>query len=149
MKILRGLLPAALVGWFVIPAVLPAAEPPPHQKPTLQDVIHNAKKTFQSIKSYTYEQKDEYQKKLQQTLNQIDEQIPVLKEKVDQATGRLQKRYRRQLARLEKLRAQAGERLQKVKDATPATWDELKKGAGDVLKNLGQALEQAGNWIRR
>jgi len=151
MRLPQTLLLLAVTGMLFVANRAPAANDngPVQHKPTLKDVIQQTKQTLRAVQAYTFQQKDEYEKRLRHSLHDIDQQIDVLKERTEQATGRAQKRFQKQLTKLRKLRTQADEQLQKVREATPGTWNQLKQDMGSVIDKIGRGLEQLGHQIQR
>jgi hypothetical protein len=127
---------------------LPAADSK-DEKTTAEDVARQFRKTMEAAKSYGYDKKEEYQKKLQEGLDRIDRQIEVWKEKADQARGKARKDYGRKVAELKRLRSWAQTQLERVKRATPGAWEDIKSGVSAAMSNLRQAFEKAASHFRK
>src|SRR5262245_32382138 len=92
-------------GLCMLPS-LGAKEAPP--KPTsFEDVQRHAGATLQTIRSYTYEHKGEYEKKLQNVLDQLDREIAKLKKKASRAGAEARRKYQQEIEELRPLRDRA------------------------------------------
>ena len=110
---------------------------------TAEDVDRQTREALQSAKSYSYEQKDEYQKRLQGVLQKLNDQIDELKRQAEQASGKARQQYQEELVRLEKLRIKAREQLARVRSATPGAWEDIKAGVSAAVEDLHNAYERA------
>ncbi len=113
-----------------------------------KEVEKNIGKALQSIKSYTFQQKDEYRKKLQGVMEQADERIAELQRKADRAGAEAKQQYAEQIQHLRRLRDKAHTQLERVNSATPQAWDDLKSGVGSALDDLRKAFEKAADKFR-
>jgi hypothetical protein len=138
----------SLVSLLVLAVPLLAADRK-DEKTTAEDVARQFRKTMEAAKSYSYDKKDEYQKKLQVSLDRIDRQIEIWKEKADQASGKARKEYARKVAELKRLRSRAQTQLERVKKATPGAWEDIKSGVSAAMSNLRQAFEKAASHFQK
>ena len=138
----------SLAGWLALTAPLLAADKK-NDKATAENVARQFRKAMEAAKSYSYEKKDEYQKKLQASLDRIDRQIEVWKEKADEAKGKSKKEYKQKVADLKRLRARAQTQLKRVKKATPGAWEDVKSGVSSAMSNLRQAFEKAASHFQK
>lgn len=111
--------------------------------PALDVLKRQGKEFLQSLKAYGYQQRDEYMRKLEATLVQMDEHIQDLKEQARQAGADAQQRYAKELEELRRKREDVQARLAKAKEASPQAWEDIKSGANAALDDLQKALERA------
>ncbi len=100
------------------------------------DVRREVREALQSAKRYTFRQKDEYQRKLQDVLNDMDERIDDLQEQAESATGQAKKEAEARLRELRAKREVVNERLQKVSAATADTWDRVTGAVSDAVQDF-------------
>lgn len=134
-----------LVSWaafIVLASPVLAADNQP-QPVTADDVGQQVRQTLQAVKNYSFEQKDEYQKRLQAVLPKLDQRIDNLKRQAEQASGQAKEEYRKQIPRLQKLRARVQDQLARVQSATPGAWQDIKTGVGAAVEDLQKAFESA------
>jgi hypothetical protein len=98
-----------------------------------------------TAKQYTFQQKDKYEAKLHETLNDVDDRIDHLEAEAKTAGTEAKARIRTHIAELKKHRTVLGERLEKAKSATADAWDNIKAGVGaagtDLQKSLGELFK--------
>ncbi len=111
----------------------------------VQQEISNA---LQAAKSYSFQQKDEYQQKLRQVVDRVDVQINQLQDQAARAGEEAKKKYSEQIDQLRRLRDKTESQIQRVKSATPQAWDDLKSGISSALEDLGKAFEKVGERFR-
>lgn len=114
-----------------------------------EDVRREVREALQSAKRYTFRQKDEYQRKLRDVLNDMDERIDDLQEQAETATGQARKEAE---ARLRELRAKRGvvnDRLQKVSAATADTWDRVTAAVSDAVQDFQKMYEDVRSHFER
>ncbi len=115
---------------------------------TVADVARETREALAAAKSYTFRQKDEYQRKLEAVLGKLGNRIEDLKKQAEQAGAEARQEYSKQLEELRRLRERAAERLANVKAASPDAWEEIKAGVGAAMEELQQAYERARSHFR-
>jgi len=111
-----------------------------------EEVRKEIREALQAAKSYTFEQKDEYHKRLNRVLERTNERIDQLRAKAAQSDAK--KEYSEQIEKLRRLRAKLQAQAERVKSATPGAWKDLKAGLSSALQDLGKAFEKAGDHFR-
>ncbi|HLN28229.1 MAG TPA: hypothetical protein VK395_10840 [Gemmataceae bacterium] len=109
---------------------------------TMDAIQKEVSEALSAAKSYTYQQKDEYQKKLNAALTEMDEHIDDLKAKAAQASDEAKKRYAREMDDLRRKREVLGKKLDQVKAAAPGAWDDIKSGVGAAANDLKSTIER-------
>jgi len=119
------------------PALVSAAE--------VQKEIRDA---LQAAGAYTYQHRDEYRRRLQNVLDQVNDRIEQLQSQAARAGAEARKEYAEQIDQLRRLRDKVETQAERVKSATPKAWDDLKSGVGAALEDLRKAFEKAGERFR-
>jgi hypothetical protein len=114
-----------------------------------EDVKREARAALEAARSYTFQQKDAYQERLESVLDDLHDRIDRLNE---QAKGQGREASRELNERVRELRKQEGvvrRQLDRVKSASADSWDEIKKGAAAALQDLQTGLERAIDRFKR
>jgi len=111
------------------------------RKTTGKDVAREAREALEAAKQYTYQQKEQYEQRLRQVMDDLDDRIDDLEMRARAATADARKKLEPQLRELKQKRAVVSERLEKVKAAAPAAWNELKAGVQKAVEELQRALD--------
>ena len=99
--------------------------------------------TWDNIKSYTVEKKNEavaYGRKL---VRQTDREIRDLDRKASRASGEAKAQLKSDMQELKAKRKQASAKLDEMGKATAGAWDEAKNGFADAYKDLQTSYEKA------
>jgi len=125
------------------PAEPPIAEPQPPQEATVskEDVQQKAKEAIEAAKTYTRQQKEEYQKRIETRLTELDDGMDRLKSKALESTAEAKVLFDRDIERLEKKREVARKKLAELRDATEQKRDELQSDLKDILAELEEKLQ--------
>lgn len=113
-----------------------------------EELENKFRDALQSAKSYTFQHKDEYRRKLESVLGQVDDRIDQLQDEAARAGAKEKKELPEQLAQLRRLRDKAEAEAERVKSATPEAWQDLKSGIGSAFEDLRNAFEKAGAKFR-
>lgn len=111
----------------------------------VQQELHNA---LETVKNYTYQEKQEYQKRLEPVLRDLDERINHLKEQAKGASDEARKWSAQALQELQRERRIVREQLSKLQSAAPGAWDEIKAGVGAAWNDLRQAFQRANERLK-
>jgi chromosome segregation ATPase len=112
------------------------------RKTTGQDVAREVREALQAVGQYTYQQKDEYERRLRTVLGDLDDRIDDLQQRAREATADARKRLDPQIRELQQKRSVVTEKLEKVKAAAPGAWDDLKTGIRKAVEDLQRALDE-------
>lgn len=111
------------------------------------EVKQEVAETYQALKRYTLEQRDQAVKTADEKLQQLDQQIAELQKKVDQDWQEMSQtsrdKTRETLKALQKQREKAAEWFGGMRHSSADAWDEVKKGFADSVDRLGQAFDKA------
>jgi hypothetical protein len=116
--------------------------------PSAEAVRKEVREALDAIKSYTLQQKEEYARKLSEMLDDLNERIDDLKERAEAAGAQAKKEYAPQLQELQRKRDEVSRRLERVRQATPGAWEEIKQGVSSAVEDLQKALERAGSRLQ-
>jgi hypothetical protein len=114
-----------------------------------EDVRREARAALEAARSYTFQQKEAYQERLESVLDDLHDRIDQLNER---AKGQGREASRELNERVQELRKQEGvvrRQLDRVKSASADSWDEIKKGAAAALQDLQTGLERAIDRFKR
>ena len=89
--------------------------------------------------------KEEYQKKLQDELDEWGKEIDKLKVVADKAKSGLQKEYHKEIEELRDHQAAAQGKLHELKEESEDAWEDLREGIELAWAALGQALKSAAS----
>jgi hypothetical protein len=109
---------------------------------TLEDVKNDLRDAAETVKSYSYQERDQYQKKMNTVMHDLDEQIGDLKEKVRAKSADARARYDRELADLARQRDALRDRLSRLRAAAPDVWAEVKSGVSTAARDLRDTLDK-------
>jgi len=89
------------------------------------------------------DKKTEYVEKLSAQMVEWDNQIDLLKDKVESATGGMKAEYCEEIEALLRKRKEAEVKLQGISAASDDTWEELKAGTENVWAEVSNSLHEA------
>jgi hypothetical protein len=115
---------------------------------TAEEVQRELREALESAKAYTFEQKEEYQKKLQPVLRDLDDRIEDLKEKAKGAGTEARKWYAQAIQELRREREVVREQLAKARAAAPGAWEEVKSGVNAAWDDLRKAFQRANERLK-
>ncbi len=114
-----------------------------------EDVRREVRDALQAAKRYTFRQKDEYQRKLQDVLNDMDERIDDLQEQAESAAGQARKDAEAKLRELRAKRGVVRDRLDKVSAATADTWDRVTGAVSDAVQDFQKMFDDVSSHFNR
>ncbi len=109
---------------------------------TLDDVKNDLRDAAETVKGYTYQQREQYQKKMNNVMHELDEQVEELKEKARAGTANARARYDSELADLARQRDALRDRLSRLRAAAPDIWADVKSGVSAAAKDLRDTLDK-------
>lgn len=116
---------------------------------TTQDVTKKAGETWEAMKDYTVERKNDaiaYGKKL---LTDFDGKYKELEKKASSATGDAKAKSEQQLKALKSKRAQAAKKLDELGKASGQSWDKVKREVADAYRDLQQEYDKIVAALRK
>jgi ribosomal protein L7/L12 len=112
-----------------------------------QQVKQDVNQTTQDLKTYTYEQKDAFVQTMQAEIDKLNQELLQLTAKIDVAGDSIKAAAQPKLEALKTQVAALGIYLNEAKNATAATWDEVKADAQKAYAEAKQDFQDAGQWI--
>ena len=112
-------------------------------KVTPEDVRRDAGQAVNTAAEYSQQAKEEFQKKLEAQLNELDAKIAQLREKGRDLKGEAKANWDRKLAALEDKRTAARAKLAEVGHSSAEAWKDVQKGARSAWDELDKAFHDA------
>ena len=119
---------------------------PADQKPgkvTPEDVRRDAGQAVNTATEYSQQAKEEFQKKLEVQLNELDAKIAKFREKGRDLKDESKVNWDRKMADLEKKREAARVKLDEVGRSSAEAWKDVQKGATSAWDELDKAFRDA------
>jgi hypothetical protein len=105
------------------------------------------KEAAQTMKDYTYAQKDEFVKQMQSQLAALDQDLNRLSAKVESSSDAVRAEAKPKLQALREQEAQLNKQLEDIKNANESTWDSVKAEARKAYDTLKNQFQQARQWL--
>lgn len=115
---------------------------------TAEEISQELREALETTKAYTYQQKAEYQKKLEPVLHDLDDRIEGLREQAKGVRKEAQQRYAEAIEELQRQRKMVREQLAKVQAAAPGVWEEVKSGMSAAWEDLRKAFQRAHDRLK-
>lgn len=142
---IQRIIPAILAGvtalWLVLPAT--AAE-----QTTAADVSQQTRETWNTIKAYSADKKNDAVTFGKQLMKDTDAKITQLEAKASKASGEAKLSYERELKDLKVTRAKAAAKLDKMEKESGNAWNEAKQGFADAYRDLQGAYHKAAGQFK-
>ncbi len=107
----------------------------------------SVKDSMQSTAVYTYDKKDAFVAAAGNELNTLDQKITELSDKAASASDSIKADAQTKLQELRDKRATLDKKLDAVKNATEANWNEVKGGFQTAYDDTKDSLKQAWQWL--
>jgi LPS O-antigen subunit length determinant protein (WzzB/FepE family) len=120
-----------------------SADPTPKKTVTPEDVRRDAGQAADTAAEYSQQTKEEFQKKLETQLKELDAKIAKLREKGRDMKDEAKVKWDRKMADLEKKREVARAKLAEVGHSSAEAWKDVKKGAQSAWDELDKAFRDA------
>jgi hypothetical protein len=114
---------------------------------TLDDVKNDLRDAAETVKGYTYQERDQYQKKMSSVMHGLDDQIDELKEKARAGSAQAKARYDQEIAELARQRDALRDRLARLRAASPDIWADVKSGVSAAARDLRDTLDKVKSHI--
>ncbi len=113
------------------------------KKVTSEDVRRDAGQAAETAVDYTRQTKEEFQKKLEIRLKEMDAEIAKLREKGRDRKDDAKDKWNRRMTELETRRDAARAKLAEVRDSSDQAWKDVRKGAQSAWDELDKAFHDA------
>jgi membrane-bound lytic murein transglycosylase len=112
-------------------------EAPQVKKPvTEKQVQQDTKQALETLKAYTEQQKEEYQKKVADQVAEIKKKVEEMKGQFDKAAPELKTRLEKEMAEANKDLGALQKNLAEMKTATGKAWEDMKSSVNQALQDL-------------
>lgn len=141
MKMYVGALWGVLgIGLFTFPVIVSAG---PSDKPVTGDtVVREAQEAVTATKDYTIQQKDQFQRKVQAELDEVQRQITKLRGQVTHASAEARADIQKAIAELEKKKDLAQKKAQEIHSATASSWEQVKSKTAAAMEDLRDSVDR-------
>ena len=112
-------------------------------KVTSEDVRRDAGQAVETATEYSQQTKEEFQKKLETRLNELDAEIAKLREKGRDLKDDAKAKWDQKMTELETKRDAARAKLAEVRDSSAEAWKDIQKGAQSAWDELDKAFRDA------
>ena len=112
-------------------------------KVTSEDVHRDAGQAVKTAAEYSQQTKEEFQKKLEAQLNELDAKIATLREKGHDLKDKAKANWDQKMAELETKRKAAGAKLAEVGHSSAEAWKDVQKGTQSAYDDLAKAFRDA------
>jgi chromosome segregation ATPase len=99
------------------------------------------------MKDYTYAQKSAFVESMQTQLAALNRDLDQLSAKVEQSTAAAKTEAKPKLQALRDQADKLNQQLDKAKNATESTWDDVKSGFTKAYNELAAGFQQARQWV--
>jgi len=107
------------------------------------DTIGAVRDRADAAREYTIAQKQAFERKAQEELAALQQQIQALQRRVNEASGSTRASLERSLAELETKKRAAKAQLEDLRAASEATWGDIKAGVRSALDELAKSYHKA------
>jgi len=135
-SIIPGILAGVTALWLAQPVT--AAE-----QTTAADVSKQTSETWNTIKAYSVDKKNDAVAYGKQLMKDTDARIAQLEAKASKASGEAKAKYEKELKELKVTRANAAAKLDKMEKETGSAWNDSKQGFADAYRDLQNAYHKA------
>jgi hypothetical protein len=139
----RGFCLVMLAGFVAVMGCEKKADDSTPQKVASEDVRRDAGQAAGSAADYSRQTKDEFQKKLDTRLKELDAEIAKLREKGRDLKDEAKANWERKMADLEPKREAARAKLAEVAHSSAEAWKDVQKGAQAAWDELDKAFRDA------
>lgn len=101
----------------------------------------------QNMKDYTYAEKAEFVKSMQDQLATLNADLDKLSAKIDTSSDSLKAEAKPKLQALRDQAAQLNQQLADAQNATESTWDSVKNGTKKAYASLQTSFMDARQWV--
>jgi predicted nucleic acid-binding Zn-ribbon protein len=113
----------------------------------IENVKTETKQAAQDMKDYTFAQKAEFVKQMQNQLDDLNRDLDQLAAKIDSSSDAVKAEAKPKLQALRDQAAQLNKQLEDVRNATESTWDSVKSGFQKAYEATKDGFNQARQWV--
>ena len=123
---------------------------PSDEKSTAQQIDKvqtETKQAAQDMKDYTFAQKAEFVKTMQDQLTALNQDLDKLSAKIDSSSDAIKAEAKPKLQALRDQATKLNQQLADAPNATESTWDSVKAGSKKAYNELKDGFNQARQWV--
>jgi signal transduction protein with GAF and PtsI domain len=105
-------------------------------------VIRETQEAVTATKDYTIQQKDAFQRKVQEELDEIQVHISKLHGQASHASAEAKADIKKAIAELEKKKALAQKKAEDIHSATAASWEQVKSKTAAAMDDLRDSVNR-------
>ncbi len=106
-------------------------------------MVRDTKDAVEATKQYTIQQKEAFQKAIQNELNEMQVKIADLQKKTSAASVEARAEMQKAIQDLEKQKDEARKKLDEVNASTSSAWSKLKDGMNTAVADLKKSYKEA------
>jgi chromosome segregation ATPase len=113
----------------------------------IDKVQTETKQAAEDMKDYTFAQKAEFVKAMQDQLTTLDQDLDKLSAKIDSSSDAIKAEAKPKLQALRDQSTQLHQQLADAQNATESTWDSVKSGSQKAYDSLAKSFTEARQWL--
>ena len=113
----------------------------------IDKVQTETKQAAQDMKDYTFAEKAEFVKTMQDQLTALNQDLDKLSAKIDSSSDAVKAEAKPKLQALRDQAAQLNKQLDDARNATESTWDSVKAGFTKAYEATKDGFNQARQWV--
>jgi len=113
----------------------------------MDKVQTETKQAAQDMKDYTFAQKAEFVKTMQDQLTALNQDLDKLSAKIDSSSDAIKAEAKPKLQALRDQATKLNQQLADAPNATESTWDSVKAGSKKAYNELKDGFNQARQWV--
>ena len=128
--------------WVLVPGLIVCQNVGAESTAGADKIVKEARETIEATKEYTDQQKTAFQRKAQDELAALQQQIVALRGKVVDASTSTRAELQKSLNELEKKKDGVREQLDALKQTTDKKWQDVQDGMNSALHELKQSYQK-------
>ncbi len=128
--------------WVLMPGLIVCQNVGAESTAGADKIVKEARETIEATKEYTDQQKTAFQRKAQDELAALQQQIVALRGKVVDASTSTRAELQKSLNELEKKKDGVREQLDALKQTTDKKWQDVQDGMNSALHELKQSYQK-------
>ena len=128
--------------WVLMPGLIICQNVGAESTAGADKIVKEARETIEATKEYTDQQKAAFQRKAQDELAALQQQIVALRGKVVDASTSTRAELQKSLNELEKKKDGVREQLDALKQTTDKKWQDVQDGMNSALHELKQSYQK-------
>jgi TolA-binding protein len=113
------------------------------QNVTTEDITKEVQDVVETASAFTEQQRQEYQRQIEAKLKEYDQKVNTMITQIENMKESASEDLKGEIDTLSNKKEEVAKKIDAIKVASGAAWDELKVGIDNALAELEKALEQA------